>query len=379
MSNTNRRLRALAYLLALFPLCWMQPTQAASVAADRPTQKETPSKPARGADDASRGGDTRLPDEDDCTRTLGYWKNHSAHAENPSQNIPWPISEETLLCDKTWYDILHTPSGGNAWVILAHQWIAAKLNAASGADTDVLNGALDEAEDLLTGNCDGLKGDDRDRALELAGLLDDYNNGRIGPGHCGETGNDCNGNGIDDSIDIDNGTSADLNFDGIPDECQPSITKECIGTGAGTPGGVDCPCGNTIPPGSAAGCVNRTGSGAQLFGSGVPSVSNDTLLLTVTGTPLGVPAYFFYGRQAGGTFVFGNGTRCLTGPLVNLRKVRHAAGGDQFPAPGSPPISVQLSIPAGETSFFQAFYRDRGGPCTATSNSTNVVKVVWGL
>jgi hypothetical protein len=39
---------------------------------------------------------------------------------------------------------------------------------------------------------------------------------------------DCNGNGIDDLIDISNGTSLDLNGDGIPDECQGSPTTHCV-------------------------------------------------------------------------------------------------------------------------------------------------------
>lgn len=33
-------------------------------------------------------------------------------------------------------------------------------------------------------------------------------------------GRDCNGNGIEDAIDIANGTSSDLDGDGVPDECQ---------------------------------------------------------------------------------------------------------------------------------------------------------------
>ena len=33
-------------------------------------------------------------------------------------------------------------------------------------------------------------------------------------------GLDCNGNGIEDAIDIANGTSSDLDGDGVPDECQ---------------------------------------------------------------------------------------------------------------------------------------------------------------
>ena len=30
---------------------------------------------------------------------------------------------------------------------------------------------------------------------------------------------DCNGNGIEDAFDIANGTSSDLDSDGVPDEC----------------------------------------------------------------------------------------------------------------------------------------------------------------
>ncbi len=31
---------------------------------------------------------------------------------------------------------------------------------------------------------------------------------------------DCNGNGIEDAIDIATGVSSDANLDGVPDECQ---------------------------------------------------------------------------------------------------------------------------------------------------------------
>jgi len=31
---------------------------------------------------------------------------------------------------------------------------------------------------------------------------------------------DCNGNGIEDALDIANGTSSDLDEDGVPDECR---------------------------------------------------------------------------------------------------------------------------------------------------------------
>src|SRR5262245_25613162 len=157
MIMTNLRFQALLLPLVLFSLGPVQPAGA-----------------------TSRGG----RGSENCTRTLGYWKNHSAHADNPSQQIPWPISEETLLCGETWYNILFEPAHGDAWLILAHQWIPAKLNVASGASDDDLGTALDDAEDLLVNNCGGIPWDLRDEATDLADLLDDFNNGDIGPGHC---------------------------------------------------------------------------------------------------------------------------------------------------------------------------------------------------
>ncbi len=38
---------------------------------------------------------------------------------------------------------------------------------------------------------------------------------------------DCNNNGVDDAIDIANGTSTDINGDGIPDECPGQATRLC--------------------------------------------------------------------------------------------------------------------------------------------------------
>ena len=126
-----------------------------------------------------------------CTYTQGYWKNHHRFCKRGKRKCdPWPIDETTMLCGKTWLNILKTPpKGGNAWYILAHQWIAAKLNVASGAAADaLLLQVLAEAESLLLG-C-SIDRDDRAWALELAQYLDDYNNGRIGPGHCDDDDDD---------------------------------------------------------------------------------------------------------------------------------------------------------------------------------------------
>lgn len=119
-----------------------------------------------------------------CTRTQGYWKNHNTSAKNYSQQLEWPIDEGTSLCGKTWLTILKTAPMGDPWYIAAHQWIAARLNIASGAST---TSDVETAISFLTSELADCDVDDATTALEYSELLDDYNNGKIGPGHCGET------------------------------------------------------------------------------------------------------------------------------------------------------------------------------------------------
>jgi len=107
-----------------------------------------------------------------CTHTQGYWKNHPR---------AWPLPLDTLLCGRTWMEILRDSPRGDAWLILAHQWIAASLNVASGASTpDEVDAALATPFILAC----VVNPADRAAALETAETLDQYNNGDIGPGHC---------------------------------------------------------------------------------------------------------------------------------------------------------------------------------------------------
>lgn len=128
-----------------------------------------------------------LLEDDGCTLTQGYWKNHYDGAGNDGGNRDraWPIDEDTELCGRSWLATLDVSPRGDAFFILAHQYIAASLNVAAGAlaPADV-SAALDEAEGLMQ-DCNIAAGE-RARAVELAGLLDDFNNGRVGPGHCGD-------------------------------------------------------------------------------------------------------------------------------------------------------------------------------------------------
>ena len=152
----------------------------------------------------------------------------------------------------------------------------------------------------------------------------------------------------------------------------------CYGSGADGSIGVDCPCGNTVPVGTFAGCKNRTGNGASLDPTGNPSVSQDTLVLTASGAPTGAHGFFFAGHAMRSSTVLGNGVRCIQGPFVRLSKVAHSSAQDSIPPPNTPPISQLLNVAPGDVTFFQFLYRDLNGPCNGGANTSNAVLVIWG-
>lgn len=134
------------------------------------------------------------PEDVLCPRTQGYWKNHNIYAEQDAQNIPWPTAdftadpaEDTILCeDLTWLEILHTPPQGDAFYILASQYIAARLNQAAAETLGVdlpedMQSAIDEAADLIdVGEGEPCPSyppgtENRDEITDLADTLADYN------------------------------------------------------------------------------------------------------------------------------------------------------------------------------------------------------------
>jgi hypothetical protein len=136
-----------------------------------------------------------------CTLTPGYWKTHSEYGPAP-YDATWallsPDGADTPFFDtgQTWYEVLWTnPEGGNAYYILAHAYIAAYLNVLNGASVPVeVADAMAYAEYLLDEydgdpqGMDGLKGkkakEVRQDFIDTYYILDQYNNGFIGPGHC---------------------------------------------------------------------------------------------------------------------------------------------------------------------------------------------------
>lgn len=132
-----------------------------------------------------------------CTLTQGYWKTHSRKGPAP-YDARWQdlgsLEESTpfFLSARTWYEELWTPVGGSPYDALAHQYMAAKLNVLAGASASALGDALATSEAFFGASTPATTLTPAQRAAltGLAALLDDFNSGRIGPGHCGDRGDD---------------------------------------------------------------------------------------------------------------------------------------------------------------------------------------------
>jgi len=130
-------------------------------------------------------GVSTTPLAENCTYTIGYWKNHFE---------AWPVAGLTLgtvaYTSAELLAILNQPAGGNGLIILAHQLIAAKLNIANGADPTAAAASIAAADAQIGGLIVPPIGGGFLAPASVSALsntLDDFNNGLIGPGHCGST------------------------------------------------------------------------------------------------------------------------------------------------------------------------------------------------
>lgn len=123
-----------------------------------------------------------------CSLTPGYWKTHSSFGPAPYDSTWALIGENTsfYLSGKSWYQALWTTPQGNAYYILAHAYIAARLNQLNGADVSVISTQIANAtfffENITPSS--PLSKAARQQVLAWATIIDNYNNGLIGPGHC---------------------------------------------------------------------------------------------------------------------------------------------------------------------------------------------------
>jgi len=141
--------------------------------------------------------------------------------------------------------------------------------------------------------------------------------------------------------------------------------------------GLLCPCGNDDPD---AGCGNLGldadfATGALLEGAGTRSLAADDLTLTLSGLKAAAPGIVFTGATRQNT-PFGDGRRCIMGPIKRFA-VQLADGGGQIVIGPGQVVSGGLPTLPGDTRHYQGWYRDNGGPCGGGVNFSNALSVTW--
>lgn len=152
-----------------------------------------------------------VPCPEGCTLTQGYWKTHNEEfwggaPEDPNWYLIGDFDEDGISegpnedffdTGMTWFEVFWENVAGRPYYQLAHQWMAAYLNTLSiqaigGSIPADVQDALDQGAILLETyeHQTDLKGkgakDIRDEFTYYAGILGDFNEGTIGPGHCDE-------------------------------------------------------------------------------------------------------------------------------------------------------------------------------------------------
>ncbi len=128
-------------------------------------------------------------------------------------------------------------------------------------------------------------------------------------------------------------------------------------------------------------CVQNPNSfspfGANMGYAGSTSVAQNNLTLLCYDVPPLKLTIFYYGRTANGTYVFGNGTRCIDGPLYRLLP---ATSSDSLGL-ASKVVDLNSMPPGGSmipgsTMHASAYYRDpaAGG---ANFNTADVLSWIW--
>lgn len=125
-----------------------------------------------------------------CTYTQGYWKQHPELWDEASDGMVLLTSDMFYNSGVSNLTILRMPpKGGNAYEILAHQFIAASLNLNGASSSGVT-----EVDDALTGAAAYFSAEPagipspvdptRSQLVSWSTTLDRFNSGIIGPGHC---------------------------------------------------------------------------------------------------------------------------------------------------------------------------------------------------
>jgi len=225
-------------------------------------------------------------------------------------------------------------------------------------------------------------------------------------------GNDCNGNGVQDSEDITSGTSTDCNANWVPDECEiagdPSLDCDLDGVldscEINSDPGLDCDGDGNLDTCQLAGdpsldqdgdgvldscqctfssfCIstgNSTGLPGTIGWSGSASITANDLTLTASDLPPFQFGIFFYGADEWFN-IMGDGVLCIAPPLYRIKTVvtTGTAGAASLAVDYNtqPFASGAGQVVAFSTWRFQLWYRDpTGGP--AGSNTTDGLMVTF--
>lgn len=139
-------------------------------------------------------------EEGGCTRTIGYWKTHAGFGPQPDMVtalLPiWlgasggakslNVTTAAMAVDVLSQDVYGRSSNGITK--LYAQLLGAKLNGANGADLSDVAATIAAADVFLAthdyNDWRSLSNADKSMVLGWKDMLDDYNNGLIGPIHC---------------------------------------------------------------------------------------------------------------------------------------------------------------------------------------------------
>jgi hypothetical protein len=144
--------------------------------------------------------------------------------------------------------------------------------------------------------------------------------------------------------------------------------------GFGDGSGAACPCGNTNSGQTQAGCRNSTGAGAELRALGSTSLAVDDLKFQLTGTKPDVLSILLDGTQSGGVGVaFADGLLVVGGTIKRRQALSNCTPLTTF----GPGLQASAHWAPGNARYFQAWFRDAGGPCGSGANTSNGIAVTF--
>lgn len=131
-----------------------------------------------------------------CTHTIGYWRTHDG--SGPQDDVVTALlpiwlgnaggTKSVLVSNTTQSHAILSAVGSNGINKLYAQLLGAKLSIADGASSSAISAALTAADAFLathnSADWNGLTQTQKNQVLAWMTTFDDYNNGRIGPGHC---------------------------------------------------------------------------------------------------------------------------------------------------------------------------------------------------